>query len=579
MPARDNKDKAPSAKAGQSKPSTNQSKGKNDTPNTKEQSTASANVKSSDLCVLCLHTVEEDADAMQCSFCKEFTHRTCDGRISETLYKSLEHDVNNVLLYLCIKCKPMILPEDASLLWKTFLGKIEKSFQDNPKREPLADKIMNKMSEKIEVLHGLTREYKKSLDDAQAALTTTQLGLAESNQSLAETQAQLRSIAERMHDLPSQQTNTRTNTQEGNPQPNSFQNMSTQTANNIRLTQQNLPSPTQQPPRNYPPPPQQNFPQPPQQNYPPPPLSSLNCFPTPGLFQNFRYPNALGTMPPLPYQSQFQSQQSFPPLPNRQAGVHGPVRYSDHAAHPGPTPSATPPTTRRPGHMTPHDSDPSSKPNTETTLVVYNTDKRQHLGSVVEDLMIKCGVYQHEVLFTGNIVRSATNKSPIYINCNNRATKWMFLRELNKLRSVDLDYKDVYARPYMSAEDLKTDRNLVRQLTDIRRRYPERVFKIQRGEIKEKIGVDYVAYGASLNERDMSVTNESYNSLPDLEEIVQTAQQLQQQSTPIHTPTGNGNSATQQTTDETTAAASSNNNTDQPSSAATVTTNNNGSTD
>ena len=383
MPARE-KDKAPSAKAGQSKPSTNQSKGKNDTPNTKEQSTASANVKSSDLCVLCLHTVEEDADAMQCSFCKEFTHRTCDGRISETLYKSLEHDVNNVLLYLCIKCKPMILPEDASLLWKTFLGKIEKSFQDNPKREPLADKIMNKMSEKIEVLHGLTREYKKSLDDAQAALTTTQLGLAESNQSLAETQAQLRSIAERMHDLPSQQTNTRTNTQEGNPRPNNIQNMSPQTASNSRPTQQNLP--TQQSPQNYPPPPQQNFCQPPQHT-----TSSLNCFPTPGLFQNFRYPNAPGTMPPLPYQSQFQNQQSFPPLPNNQADV-GPVRYSDHAAHPGPTPSTTPPTTRRPSHMTTQDCDPSSKPNTETTLVVYNTDKRRHLGNVVEELMIRCGV-------------------------------------------------------------------------------------------------------------------------------------------------------------------------------------------
>ena len=284
-------------------------------------------------------------------------------------------------------------------------------------------------------------------------------------------------------------------------------------------------------------------------------------------------------MPPLPYQSQFQNQQSFPPLPNNQADV-GPVRYSDHAAHPGPTPSTTPPTTRRPSHMTTQDSDPSSKPNTETTLVVYNTDKRRHLGNVVEELMIRCGVYQHEVIFAGNIVRSATNKSPIFINCNNRATKWMFLRELNKLRATDLEYKDIYARPYMSAEDLKADRNLVRQLTDIRRRYTGRVFKIQRGEIKEKIGEEYVTYGASLNTPDVSVTNESYNSLPDLEEIVQTAQQLQQQSTPIHNPQrqGNGNSATQQPTDETTAAASSNN-TDQPSSAATVTPNNNGSTE
>ena len=89
-----------------------------------------------------------------------------------------------------------------------------------------------------------------------------------------------------------------------------------------------------------------------------------------------------------------------------------------------------------------------------------------------------------------------------------------------------------------------------------------------------------MTYGASLNTPDVSVTNESYNSLPDLEEIVQTAQQLQQQSTPIHNPQrqGNGNSATQQPTDETTAAASSNN-TDQPSSAATVTPNNNGSTE
>ena len=105
MPARE-KDKAPSAKAGQSKPSTSQSKGKNDTPNVKEQSTASAHVKSSDLCVLCQHTVEEDADAMQCSFCKEFTHRTCDGRISETLYNLW----NTMLTMYCCICVLNVSP-------------------------------------------------------------------------------------------------------------------------------------------------------------------------------------------------------------------------------------------------------------------------------------------------------------------------------------------------------------------------------------------------------------------------------------------------------------------------------------
>ena len=516
MPA-SGKDKAIGGRAAQPKPSTSQTKpGKSDKSTPKSQNADTANV--SDLCVLCQHAVEEENDAMQCSFCKEFTHRTCDGRISESLYNSLVHDVNNVLLYLCIKCKPMILPEDSSGLWKTFLGRVEKCFQDIPKREPLADKIMNSLSSKIELLHGVTREYQKNLEEAHATLAASQISLSDSQKALTDSQTEMRALVERMH--------TQRQTLTGNNQQSSVEDQGVQNMSIGTQTNQPMPAQSNIPPLNRPPP-----------NMPPPPLSSLNCMPTPALMQNLpQFPNSLPHMlyPPL-----FQTSQPRPFPPQMQNHFPGPQRLSEHVARPNSHHDHFQSPVRRPYHDTPAPPAPDvSKPNTDTTVIVYNTDKSKPPGQVTEDLMLKCKLFRHEIEFTGNLIRSATNKSPLYINCNSRATKWMFLRELNQLRTRYTEYKDMYARPYMTEEQLKTDRNLVRQLVDLRNRYPQRIFKIQRGEIKEKVGHDYVVYSPNPYVADVSTSNDSFNSMPDLENIVQAAREVQNQSTPAHSSPG-----------------------------------------
>ena len=503
MPPAREKDKVTGAKAAQQKPSSSQSKGKGDKPATNNNNAAAA---VSDLCVLCQHTVEEDVDAMQCSFCKEFTHRTCDGRISETLYDALVHDVNNVLMYLCIKCKPMILPEDSSGLWKKFLGRVEKCFQENPKREPLAYKIMNALSNKIELMHGVTKDYQKNLDEAQSTLNASQLTLAETQKALNKTRSEMETLVERLREHRQNQSG---NTNENPTRQPNVQNISAGTQ-------------TQQPTQH-----QQNMPHYVQLNMPPPPLSSINCMPTPSLMQNF--PQNPNTMLPVPFRPPYQ----IPPFPQfMQNQFPAPQRFPDQVAvRPNTQPYNAQSPFRRP-NLVPEPAHDRTKPNPDTTVVIYNTDKSRQPGEVTEDLMLKCKLYKHEVVFAGNLVRSATNKSPLYINCNTRATKWMFIRELNQLRAHYREYKDMYARPYMSVEQLKSDRNLVRQLVDVRNRFPQRTFKIQRGEIKEKVGEHYVAYSAVSMTTDLSTTNDSYNSLPDLENIVQTAQELQHQSTP-----------------------------------------------
>lgn len=137
-------------------------------------------------------------------------------------------------------------------------------------------------------------------------------------------------------------------------------------------------------------------------------------------------------------------------------------------------------------------------PDPDTTLVLYNANQ-QNIQHIIEDLMLKCRIYQYEVIGADCLSRSGDpNKPrPAYIRCDHARTKWNFIREINKLRQTDPAYKQIYARPYLTNEDLRTDRNLYRKLLDIRKRHMDRTFKIYKGDIYEKTDDSFEKYDAS----------------------------------------------------------------------------------
>ena len=455
--------------------------------------------KVNELCIECKLTVSDDVDALQCSFCNDFIHLDCDCRVSKPLYDALVHDTHNVLVYLCMKCKPMILPDDAKSLWGTFISRVDKHMLNNPKREPLADKIMNKMSEKIECLDHMVKEHKKALAVSQTALTQTQTALQETQSTLTNVKTKIDTVILSMHDRRSPLTAPSVST---DPKPITL-SCSTQTH------QADVP----------------------QNNYPPP-LNSIICGPTNAFLQ--QYPNqTFGHQPPPPFPNRPPFPDHFPPLPQSSNQYNRPFRHSDHATYPQPPYTQNPRPAPHPQNLTM--TNPDNAPNTDTTIIVYNTDKRLPIRTVVEDLMLRCEIYNREVIHADSLVRTS-DKSPLYINCNSRTTKWIFLRELNKLRNNVREFSSMYARPYLNKEDLRNDRNLVRQLNDLRSRYRSRQFKIQRGEIKELINDNYVTYTANLETDNTSITTDSYNSLPAIERIVDDTRDVQAQSSTANSP-------------------------------------------
>lgn len=375
-------------------------------------------------CVECKITVQDNVDAMECCFCKQFTHLTCDGRVSQTLYKALAEDVDNALLYLCKTCKPLILPDDAHNLWQTFLGKIEPAILDITAKEPLANKIMNKLSDKIEQLDAMVKDHRKLFVETQSTHETRGAEIRES-----------------IINMLSHQSSSST------------------------------PSNTHAPQRT-------------QQTHPRP-------------------------MPPH---------------------IQGKPSYSEALSSqcnnmPQPINSTAPP--RLPLPTKP------PEPNIETTVVVYNTNKSERLHVVIEDLMLSCNMYHYEIAYANYLGKSNSNGSPIYVNCDHPRTKWNFLRALNNLKTKYDGYETLYARPYMTAEDLKADRDLVRKLTDLRTRFPGRKFKINRGEIKELLNNKLILFepaDLSTTEHSFSSQQSSFSSLPRLEDAVLDAQQIQSSS-------------------------------------------------
>ena len=403
------------------------------------------------LCATCsIHVGDEDS--LPCDFCGRYTHLSCDKTMHPDLYSALNEHQPNPLLYFCISCKPMLAPKQAKNLWAGFLDRVGKAVEEKKGDEPLAHKIMDKMSLKIEHLDDMIREHRTSAEKTKEELEEV---LQNYRNSMCDTRNALDTAVHRHTDSLMNSSAALAKTK------SALGEISAQISDIIKTR-----PPDPQCPQNQP---QQHSVQ---QNQPP-------------------------LCTPAPYAQAAAAQQ--PPD----------LRYFDNF-RPG--------SFRGPPMQTPL----SPTPDPDTTLVVYNAD-HQNIRITVEDLMIKCKIYNYEVKHANTLTKSSTDNrksKPIYILCDQPRTKWNFIRDINKLRDKHSDYAGVYARPYLNNDDLRADRNLYRKLIDIRQRHSGRIFKIYKGDIYEKTEDSFDKYVEPIENLDED--NASGTGMPALEEANET---------------------------------------------------------
>ena len=360
------------------------------------------------LCVTCSTPVNDGEKGLSCDFCGKYTHLMCDGKLSADMYTALENNADNSLLYFCIDCRPMLVPKNIQEMWKGFLGNIDSKIDKaiSKQHEPLAEKIMNKLSAKITELDGINREHMSNM--AKVHETVQQLESQSINrQEMAEHMRKIDTL------LKSSQSNHR------QPQPAWPPMPSNQATSDIPSL---MSIPDTRPPRQV------------YEHVPPGPMSQ-------------------------------------PPVPNR-APLH-----------------------RQPPPTLSHDPN-ENVVDPANTIVVYNFTNNRPVYMNVEQLMLKCNMPRTDVTKGDHLYRPRNERRPpIFITCSNFHSKYKFLREINKLRATDNpEYESIYARPFMSAEDLRKDRELVRRLKETRSRHQEKTLKIYKGEIYEVDGINFRPY-------------------------------------------------------------------------------------
>ena len=372
---------------------TNGGKGKSDKP-------GNGAAVATYLCVTCTSPVNDGEKGLSCDFCGKYTHLMCDGKLSVEVYTALENHSENSLLYFCIDCRPMLVPTNIQEMWKGFLGNVDSKIEKaiSKQHEPLAEKIMNKLSAKIAELDSINHEHMVNMGRVRE--TVQQLESQSINrQEMTEHMRKLEAL------LKSSQAN------------------------------------------HHKPPPQPAWP----------------------LVSNNQTNSDIPSLMSIP--------DSRPPGPIIQS--HGP----NHAQY-GPMNQPHDRITRPPPCMLSHDPNENVE-NPADTIVVYNFNNNRPVYMNVEQLMLKCGISRSEVSKGDHLYRPRNERRPpMFITCSNLHTKWKFLREINKLRMTDEpDYATIYARPFMSAEDLRKDREVVRKLKEIRAKNPGKTFKIYKAEV------------------------------------------------------------------------------------------------
>lgn len=404
------------------------------------------------LCVTCTSEVTEKDKAMSCDFCQHFTHLTCDGGLNDNVYQCMEDNEENSMVYLCINCKPMLIPKQSDHLLDGVVKQIEKLMGDT-KKKSVADTIMDRMSTQI-------RDIDQMIQDHRQNLTATKVEYQNLLESLQQAQCSIQSELSKpkpnylMPNLqkPMCDMNTQTSPKTGIPPRPLYSDILQP------LCDMNTPRMNQMPPEL----PHPMFGQPPMSMYPPPMIGPRCRMPM--------YPNI---RPSVPY--------------------NGPPMY------------------QRP----PMKNVPEIPGDLVSTLVVYNTNRNDTPSTVVDELYPRCQVYSTEIKEVGRLNTNSYGKvGPVYITCKNQSIKWRIIVGINKLRNTE-HFGNIYARPYLNDEEIKRDRALVRKLNHVRAMHTDRVFKIRKGEIVEILGDTETKYEETGSVTAGQDTHEHQSQNPD----------------------------------------------------------------
>ena len=392
-------------------------------------------------CVTCNSNVGEGEKALPCDFCSRYTHLTCDGRMSDGIYAALEADNENSLVYLCVDCKPTLLASHDT--FKSLLVHVTQRLDQamSTDREPIAEKILNRLSAMIEGLDRQNREHVNNI--AQVSRTLEQLetsNLSQLSQELSNQRECLSEIIASTHKLMSDMEDLKSR-----DPPVACGHSSGHT-------------------RNIP--------------------SLMNMTQRQNMTHEFERQNGPTQQQPL---SSWWNSQPLPPQ-IRQPPPNNPQPHSNQSNNSR-------------SHLSENPIENVSDP--DRTIVVYRLANENPPYLAIEQLMLRCEIYQSQVVAGDWLYRPRSNrKPPLFITCDSESTKFRFMSKIGKLRQTGFtDYEHIYARPFMNPEEIQQDKELKQKLTQIRQRLPLRTFKIYKGAIHERTENDFIPF------REEDVTN------------------------------------------------------------------------
>lgn len=118
------------------------------------------------MCMTCTQKITDEERSMICDFCHHYTHVKCDDKLIDYLCDCLDENEGNPMIYLCVECKPMLIPINSEHLFDGVTKKVEKILED-PSRKNLAETIMNRISSQIRDLDQMVLDHKASMTRTQ----------------------------------------------------------------------------------------------------------------------------------------------------------------------------------------------------------------------------------------------------------------------------------------------------------------------------------------------------------------------------------------------------------------------------
>lgn len=156
----------------------------------------------------CHIAVNDDSDTMARDFCSDFTHMACDPRLNTDLYECLAKHEDNPLLYLCKKCRNILVPKQPGQLVQGIILRFESMLKT---KTNVADDILNVLSSKISELDKLVKAHQETYKLTQSKFAEILVQNSSSNRTpIVHTQsyAEKLNIGRMAHHSPSPSTNS-----------------------------------------------------------------------------------------------------------------------------------------------------------------------------------------------------------------------------------------------------------------------------------------------------------------------------------------------------------------------------------